>query len=80
MKDAGATLKKKTASIFKERGNNGSTSALSVSRGTVFSSAAKRKKLVVSGIARGDGPALEGLRKWCEVSLACVSFTWTTDF
>ncbi|KLO20671.1 hypothetical protein SCHPADRAFT_934492 [Schizopora paradoxa] len=66
VKDPAATMKKKTASIFKERGNNGSTSALSVGRGTVFSSAAKRKKLVVSGLAKGDGAALEGLRKWCE--------------
>jgi hypothetical protein len=28
----------------------------------------RKKKLVVSGIAKGDQARLEGVRKWCEVS------------
>lgn len=67
VKESVATLKKRTGHIFKEMGNNASSSALSIGRGNVFSSSAKRKKLVVSGVARGNTAAVEGLRKWCEV-------------
>ena len=66
----GFTLsKKRSQTIFKDLASNASSSALSInSRSSIFATGSRRKKLVVSGIAREDHQALEGLQRWCEVS------------
>lgn len=73
--------KRQPHSVF-HGGNNASSSALSTlsiasigssigGRNNILSSvvSSKRKKLVVSGIEADDIHAIEGLQRWCEVSL-----------